>query len=56
MEDGKGLFTRSAERMRWAKSWYLSKLPIDSSIPGAIATAPMIANEMEYETWQILFA
>ncbi|KAI0848524.1 hypothetical protein F5Y00DRAFT_253436 [Daldinia vernicosa] len=57
MEDGKGLFTRSAERMRWAKSWYLSKLPTDSAIPGTIATAPpMAANEMEYETWQILFA
>ncbi|KAI1655964.1 hypothetical protein F4813DRAFT_365923 [Daldinia decipiens] len=56
MEDGKGLFTRSAERMRWAKSWYLSKLPFNSSMLGTISTAPMAANEMEYETWQILFA
>ncbi|OTB17135.1 hypothetical protein K445DRAFT_21325 [Daldinia sp. EC12] len=53
LEDGEGLFARSAERMRWAKSWYLSKLSVDSSLSDTMIPA---AKDIEYETWQILFA
>ncbi|KAI8957487.1 hypothetical protein F5Y11DRAFT_339569 [Daldinia sp. FL1419] len=56
LEDGKGLFARLAERMRWVKNWYISKSSTGSSIENTLVTAPPAANDLEYETWQILFA
>ncbi|KAK7739262.1 hypothetical protein SLS62_011251 [Diatrype stigma] len=55
LEDGRGLFLKYAENLRWTKNWYLSKLSVDSAALDAVVQTGNAVNDLEYATWNMLF-
>lgn len=57
LEDGKGLLLRLAEKMRWAKGWYDSRLPGDPSVSDLVmpGSTTLYSTAEEEQFWQTLF-